>query len=104
MERWMKKIQAMYKCGGGTDYRHTCHECKNCLRIQKGGRKVYKCRIYGESNSAASDWKASYIACRWFDRVYLGPPIMRMSEQKNHREEIQGQISMFDVMGEKYET
>lgn len=71
----MKKISEMYRISGGTDYRHTCFECRNCLR-KKQNR--YKCRLYEEAGGN-SDWKPSYIACKFFGADHL-PERFRSNE------------------------
>lgn len=93
----MRKVSAMYKWSGGTDYRNTCYECKNCRKIRKGSRTVYKCLSYGNTDSSATDWKPSYIACRAFNQV---PPIIPVFEHGTGKAEEfpEGQMSLFDFM------
>lgn len=93
----MRKISAMYQWSGGTDYRHTCYECDNCQQFQKGSRKVYKCLAYGNTDSTASDWKASYIACRHFNKPCPPLPVIKITGRQQDKEEIEGQISLFDL-------
>ena len=98
----MTKIHAMYKWSGGTDYRYTCYECKNCQRFKKGNRTVYKCLIYGNTDSSASDWKASYIACKAFDQEPPERPVIELGTKKVHEPEFpEGQLSLFDLIGEE---
>lgn len=92
----MRKISAMYEWSGGTDYRHTCYECDNCIKITKGSRQVYKCLVYGDTSSAASDWKASYIACRHFNKPCPPIPVIKTAGRQQEAEEIEGQLSLFD--------
>lgn len=93
----MRKISAMYEWSGGTDYRHTCYECKNCQKSPKGNRTVYKCLIYGDTDSSASDWKASYIACRAFDQDPPEIPVIKLGVARNQEPELpDGQLSLFD--------
>lgn len=94
----MRKISAMYECSGGTDYRHTCYECRNLRRIKKGNREVYKCQAYGNTDSAASDWKASYIACRHFNKPCPQLSIIKMAHREQASEAMEGQISLFDFL------
>lgn len=94
----MTKIESMYRWSGGTDYRHTCYECPNLKKIKTGKRQVYKCTVYGMTSSTASDWKASYIACRFFGQTYTGKPVMEQSHDRQQEEEqIPGQMSIFDM-------
>lgn len=92
----MRKISEMYEWSGGTDYRHTCKECKNCVIAWRGKRIVYKCRSYGISASSATDWNAANIACRNFDRT---PPRIPVSHSVKN-EEIDGQMNIFDFIKE----
>ena len=97
----MTKIQAMYKWSGGTDYCHTCHECKNCVRLQKGKRTVYKCLSYGNTDSEATDWKASYIACKAYGLTPPDVPVIEVATKKRAPDpNITGQMSIFDFIGE----
>ena len=97
----MRKISAMYEWSGGTDYRHTCYECQNCIRVAAGKRKVYKCKVYGNTASAATDWKPSHIACRQFNKPYRGTPVIELGEGSRGQKEaeIAGQMSIFDLPG-----
>lgn len=94
----MRRISAMYKWSGGTDYRHTCKECKNCKKIGKGNKVPYKCMVYGNTNSAASDWKISYIACKAFNIDYRGKPLIELVKRQQQEKEanIEGQMSFND--------
>lgn len=93
----MRKISAMYQWSGGTDYRNTCYECKNCRKIKKGSRTVYKCLSYGNTDSSATDWKQSYIACRAFNQDPPKIPVFEIGTGKV--EDLpEGQMSLFDFM------
>lgn len=92
----MRKISAMYKWSGGTDYAHTCHECKNCVKMVKASKNIYKCLVYGNTNSEASDWKASYIACKHFNGPVPERSVLKgIHFKKEEKEkEIEGQLSL----------
>lgn len=95
----MRKISQMYQWSGGTDYRHTCYECKNCVKVRRGNRTVYKCMVYGNTDSEASDWKQSYIACKHFDKPPGGVPIVKMCEKKKQvNADIEGQMNISDFL------
>lgn len=66
----MRKISAMYQFSGGADPAHQCVECCNCKRFQRGSRKVYKCMLYGNTNSETSDWNSMSMACKLFNVQY----------------------------------
>lgn len=96
-DKTMRKISAMYQWSGGTDYRHTCYECKNCKKIKKGSRTVYKCLSYGDTSSVATDWKASYIACKAFNQTPPEIPVIKLGATKTQEPELpDGQLSLFD--------
>lgn len=96
----MTRNQAMYKWSGGCCWQHTCQECKNLICVEAGKRKVYKCLAYGHTGSAATDWKASYMACRRFNQPVPERPLIETGEQpQNSEEELPGQISIFDIDG-----
>ena len=98
----MRKISAMYEWSGGTDYRHTCKECRNCVEVLAGKRKVYKCQSYGSSGSSATDWNAANIACKAFDQTPPGTPLFFSDfESGGSNEEIQGQMTIFDFITEE---
>lgn len=95
----MRKISAMYEWSGGTDYRHTCYECDHCKKIKCGSRTVYKCLVYGNTDSVASDWKASYIACRHFNKPLPDRTVIQMQpRKKSPDEQIEGQMSIEDFL------
>ena len=94
----MRKISAMYQYFGGTDYRHTCGECNNCIRVTKGKRSVYKCLAYGNTASNATDWKKSYVACRAFDRDPPKIPVFMAGTERLEKPQLEGQMSIFDFV------
>lgn len=85
----MKTIAQMYEWSGGTDYRHTCYECRNCRQVKKGRKTVYQCQLYGEA-----EWKPSYIACKAFNQNRT------FKKEKQEKQDMQGQMSLFDLFGE----
>lgn len=96
----MTKIESMYQWSGGTDYRHTCYECRNCLRVKRRGRQVYKCLVYGCTDTAETDWKEFNIACRFYNQIHRGEPLMKMyTGKKQESSDIPGQMSLDDFLG-----
>lgn len=96
----MRKISAMYEWSGGTDYRHICYECRNCQKVKKGNRSVYKCMAYGNTDSASSDWKASYIACKHFNKPVPAVPVIRITKREQDAQEIEGQLNIEEYFTE----
>lgn len=93
----MDKSEQMYKWSGGTDYRHTCNECSNCIKVPMGSRKVDKCKAYGVNDSTETNWRASYIACRHFGKVPPEVPVIELF-RKRKQMEIEGQMSLADFI------
>lgn len=88
----------MYEWSGGTDYRHTCYECPNCIRQSAGKRTVYKCKAYGITESSATDWKASYIACKHYGKPAPNPPVFFRDKNPIPEGEIEGQMNIMDFI------
>lgn len=97
-DKSMRKISAMYRWSGGTDYRHTCSECDHCIQRKAGSRLLHKCMVYGDTGSAASDWKPSYIACKNFNGPLPDIPVIRISDTGAGSEDLDGQMSIFDFL------
>lgn len=94
----MRRISAMYAWSGGMSPGHTCGECQNCRRFQEGRRAVYKCMAYGNTNSTASDWRVSYMACKYFDKPC--PPLPERVAKTDVRktDSIPGQLTIWEMM------
>ena len=96
----IRKIDLMHrrfgKCEG-----HVCKECSN-LTSHMYDKKYYKCRVYGESYSEATDWRVSYPACGMFNKEWKGGRIVELvrsgSEfnRKRAEEPIEGQICFME--------
>ena len=95
----IRKIDLMHRTFGKDDA-HKCRECSNILRDSYHGRTYIKCRVYGCTNSEASDWVLKWTACGMFGKEYTGNPIFRMvrPEHNEPHEQIQGQITIDDLI------
>ena len=97
----MKPIEIMHQIFGSGHPSDKCGNCKNFTGYT-ANRTWYKCRIYGETRSEASDWRRKWNACAMFNMPYNGMPII---EVKKHMpkpvmdEQIEGQMSIFDMEG-----
>lgn len=90
-----KKISLMHRLFGATN--HICKECGNFKRHKYHDRVYRKCLIYGDTNSEATDWNASYQACGKFNESYDGTPVVewKKSQPKTKTiERIEGQEEM----------
>lgn len=75
-----------------------CKECSHFKIYDVHGKRIFKCEVYGTTNSEASDWRASYEACGMFnDDKWTGIEMMKkLSERPKAVEQIEGQLSLFD--------
>ena len=93
----IKKIELMHKLFGEVPDR----KCKDCQHLSSytANRKYYKCEIYGNTSSEASDWRLKYTACGMIGKpeVSINPVInlWRMYNKKPE-EQIEGQVGLFD--------
>ena len=88
----MNKIDRMYQYFG-----HGEGTCKDCSNLKGGVNEYRKCRIYGISASAATDWALKYPACGMKNKDPTGiTPIVKLGDsRKKEEEQCEGQISLF---------
>lgn len=91
----MRKIAYMYQ-RFGRDPEHKCIQCVNFV----SGQKWNKCKRYGLTHSAATDWSAKTMACGAFNKPidYRRENPVRVIAPRAAAEkepEIPGQLSMF---------
>ena len=93
-----RKIEKMHELFGTTEGK----KCKTCRHLHGGKNEYRKCSVYGESHSEASDWCLSYDACGLWNEPYKGdiPIIKLVSGGNNDDVQIQGQMSIFEFLGE----
>lgn len=95
----MRKIDLMHKLFGKSRNGLLCSECKHFYRKDARGTLRRKCEVYGDSNSEATDWKATYPACGLApDKPYSGKPVVELSSRGKEPAkplEVDGQISFF---------
>ena len=61
---------------------------------------MYKCMAYGNTDSASSDWKASYIACKHFNKPIPAVPVIKITKREQDAQEIEGQLSIGECFPE----
>ena len=63
----VRKIDAMHKY-----YEYGSGRCENCPHFRRKvfNRTYYKCLVYGDSNSEATDWRCGYTACGLIDKPF----------------------------------
>lgn len=92
----LRKIDLMHKFFGICEG-HTCGECSN---LTKGDFNHTKCKVYGVTHSAASDWTKRYLACGMFNKEYKGRPNIervvpaRTNHEEAQRIELEGQMKL----------
>lgn len=93
----VRKIDMMHKLFGFSA--DDDDRCKDCCHLQAHmmSRRYYKCECYGETASAASDWKVSNRACGLYNGIYEGRPVIyTVKPEKPPESPIKGQIGLFD--------
>ena len=93
----LRKIDLMHHLFGELPDRK-CKDCNHLISHQQS-RKWYKCEIYGDTSSEASDWRLKYTACGMIDNPdYSGNPVMNLWRIYNKKpdEQIEGQVSLFE--------
>lgn len=95
----LRKIDLMHKFFGICEG-HTCGECSNLVHVRANDRPLTKCKVYGQTNSAASDWAKRYQACGMFNKEYKGRPNIelvkpvRTNREEAQRIELEGQMKL----------
>lgn len=105
MER-LRKIDLMHKYFGKAES-GICKDCEHYIRFYYHDKPYRKCDVYGNTNSEATDWKQSYLACGLYpDEAYSGKDIVRMVTGGKIRteEQIEGQLSIEDFINDKIST
>lgn len=64
----MKKIDLMYATFGVDPQCRRCKDCPCLVRVTPTSRAYYKCSVYGESSSEATDWTGKWMACGRFGK------------------------------------
>ncbi len=96
----LRKIDLMQRKFGVCDG-HTCRECSNFVAVLANDKRLHKCRIYGDTNSTASDWAGRLLACGMFNREYAGRNVIELVTKGRKKPEqpgepLEGQISMVE--------
>lgn len=73
----LRKIDLMHNQFGFSPG-HKCKECSHFSREKYHDYAYSKCAVYGQTQSAASDWSGRYDACGMFNKEYNGGDIIRL--------------------------
>lgn len=97
-----RKITAMHDAYGLADPPHACKECCHFRTYEYHNKRFFKCRAYGISFSEATDWRAKYRACGFFNQSMAGmyPLFERLKHESRKEPEMQleGQITIDDLL------
>lgn len=95
----LRKIDLMHELFGEIPDR----KCKDCQHLcsYTANRKWYKCAVYGESSSEATDWRLKWTACGMIDVPLLtNYPIVKqvrfLNRKPKENDQIEGQVSLFN--------
>lgn len=89
MQRKIDKMRSMFGYKEG-------QKCKDCMHLRGGKNEYRKCKVYGVSNSKATDWNLSYDACGLWNEEYSGDtPIYKLNVTSKKETQVEGQISLF---------
>jgi hypothetical protein len=67
-----RKIDAMHQEYGIDKQGRMCKGCVNYSSYIWRSRTVRKCLAYGDTRSESTDWKASYIGCGLYGKLFEG--------------------------------
>jgi hypothetical protein len=93
-----RKIDAMHQYYGYGD--GCCQDCPHFVE-KLWDRKYFKCKVYGDSNSEATDWRKGYVACGLIDMPFPEGERRVVDRIVYHKEteQLPGQISIDDLEG-----
>lgn len=96
----LRKIDLMHRIFGVSDG-HACRECSNFVKGKYHTSTLCKCKVYGMTNSEATDWAGRWQACGAFNRTLNRQPVMREVRPERKQKEadnapLEGQI-IFEV-------
>lgn len=87
MSKKQDNLEYMQRRFGKTD-KGICRDCCHSLKNQPTDRSFHKCEVYGDSNSAATDFPVTFFGCGLFDKE---TPLRDIYKERNGRpkEELQ---------------
>lgn len=95
----LRKLELMHQTFGKC-FGKTCGECSNLVSFDYRSKTYRKCKVYGVTDSEATDWAKRWLACGLFNKPWRDKPIMRLVRPtRREKEEMQnapleGQIRM----------
>lgn len=91
-----EKIAFMHNFFGMDEEGRKCKECMHFERWEKGNKRVRKCKVYGQSDSEATDWNSSFTACGCINKTTKFAQLYKTRSSSTMRIELEGQISLLD--------
>ena len=94
----MSGIEFMHQLFGSGNPSDKCGTCDHLVSY-KQSRTWYKCEVYGDTRSEATDWRLKYPSCALYNMPYNGTTGIEIEKHmRKPKEEVQcdGQMSLFD--------
>lgn len=88
----MKKIDLMYATFGIDPQCRRCKDCSCLVRVTPTSRAYYKCSVYGESASEATDWAGKWTACGRFGKPLEPGEYSALMAKGNARKPAEGPL------------
>lgn len=80
----VRKIHKMYEVFGRCPGFHICKECSNFCSFRYHDKSYRKCKVYGVTNSEATDWAGRNEACGMFNKEWKNDPIIELVKRSPH--------------------
>ena len=98
-----RKIELMHELFGACVGKK-CGQCGHLVETGTHQKKYFKCEVYGDTASEATDWARSWPACMMIGDTgaWMGRNVMELARGDRKKEEspIEGQMDLFDVSEE----
>lgn len=88
----IRKIDLMHKRYGKT-IGMICGNCDHFF-VRTWDKRYFKCEVYGDSSSEATDWAKRYAACGLFNKVTRERNVVRLVTPERDIKIVDGQMSL----------
>ncbi len=93
-----RKIELMHELFGACVGKK-CGQCGHLVESGTHQKKYFKCEVYGDTASEATDWARSWPACMMIgdSGAWMGRNVMELARGDRKKEEspIEGQMDLF---------
>ena len=96
-----RRIDAMHLLYGTDPEHRKCGACPHFTKTTPSDRSYFKCEIYGNTESASTDWRRKYPACRLIaapDFQQQRPIIHCLPRFIRDPEPLPGQVTIEDLI------